>query len=404
MTNPHPPQAAPDDLKAQDTGVTTRPPGGDVSLQSWGRLQCPHWGHRLEQGTPRSPRPPRQGLSCCHRALRSRGQHRSHERLRPCPPHGAPPHMGTPGRAEAAKPGSGDMRGAAGSAHTRGAEARKGKGPIAASRGGLKACGEEFRIAASLRPAPPSPSPQAEPAKFGLGTSAGTGGCGGATPGGDAPQGRLALGCTGGVPGTAGLSWSPKAPGAPGLCPTVLQRCPLSLCPLFFPFPCSTPRSIPGTPPARPNHVHRGEETLSDGECSEPSTNPLEMFRPPSGNKTGAGAPSRLLWLGSAAQLGSGNKTGSPGATPGTRGGVCSKRTHQKGGQKGVVPHPHPHGTPPERSKRGCSQPWAPHLLRFQVEKAPAPFQVCGIFVLARVPPPVPPSPTRRLQLILNSE
>lgn len=175
-----PSSSCPHDLKAQQAGVTAKPPPGDVSLQSWGRSHSAHTGgHSLEQGTPCPSRPPQQGLSWnrgggrC--ALRSRGQHRSHELLQPCPPHAAP---GTPGRA--------GQRGHAGSsgerAHPgRGAGGRRGKGRGRSQQAGgrLEACGEEFRIAAS-----PSPSPQAQPAKFGLGTSAGTGGCGGAMPGG----------------------------------------------------------------------------------------------------------------------------------------------------------------------------------------------------------------------------
>lgn len=141
--------------------------------------------------------------------MRFRGQRRCHECRQLCPP---PPPKGPPDTVPATcwdKPGWGTgtgagcsqagqrdegMRGAAGSWEIQVPGVRKGKEGDRSEPGWTQACGEEFRIAASLHPAP-----QGTAVRFGLGTSAGTEGCGRvmlggtARPGGPAPWGGLAV-------------------------------------------------------------------------------------------------------------------------------------------------------------------------------------------------------------------
>lgn len=203
MIKSPPSSSCPHDLKAQQAGVTARPPPGDVSRQSWGRSHGAHTGgHSLEQGTPRPSRPPQQGLSwnCwgggrC--ALRSRGQHQSHERLRPCPPPTQP-------RGHRDEPGSGDMRGAAGSAHTWGGGQGGGEERAGADRSKLEADSKRAaRNLGLLRPLPPLPRRSLQ--SLGLEPQPAPGDAEGRCRGGDAPQGRL--GCMGGCqaqPGSAG--------------------------------------------------------------------------------------------------------------------------------------------------------------------------------------------------------
>lgn len=190
--------SSPRDLKAQDTGVTAGPPregtphlcrAGDGCTDLAGAEHPsplePLGGH---PGEPPPPPPAKQaqgyertrghhghhcGGSGGHCALRFRGQRRCHECRQLCPP---PPPEGPPDTAPAtcwdklgwgtgmgagcSQAGQQDegMRGAAGSREIRVPGVRKGKEGDRSEPGWTQACGEEFRIAASLHLASPGRS------------------------------------------------------------------------------------------------------------------------------------------------------------------------------------------------------------------------------------------------------